>query len=260
MIPTWVFTNSFILNIIWFNVRSTQSGCRIEHLRDYLLRLFCKQPFGCSAWFLLLQAFITLHLVNTHWGGLLRLSAAHFHILNFIFWHLHSKWKVGIWRLWFVNCIGAVRWRWRGSTGPTEIVEWDATVIWHRGVRGAQHRSPRKIWDKSTLSFVFHRHSSCSPAKRWAKRLMVRNYAQGRQIRGVARSGRPRTKEGRRAGVQHLTWEERSTVGGETEGIWTRKWFVFFFSRNVTHDQDFSEEKNRFGDREEKDKKSYRVE
>lgn len=48
MIPTWVFTNSFILNIIWFNVRSTQSGCRIEHLRDYLLRLFCKQ-LGCSA-------------------------------------------------------------------------------------------------------------------------------------------------------------------------------------------------------------------
>lgn len=146
MIPTWVFTNSFILNIIWFKVRSTQSVCRIEHLRDYLLRLFCKQPVGCSAstsQFCCFKAFITPHLVNTHWGGLLRLPAAHFHILNFIFWHLHSKWEVGIWRRWLVNCPGAGRWRWRGGT----VSHRDSWMGCHSGLaRRREESTEQKSW------------------------------------------------------------------------------------------------------------------
>ncbi|KAK9519514.1 hypothetical protein VZT92_022240 [Zoarces viviparus] len=50
--------------------------------------------------------------------------------------------------------------------GPTERVEWDPSVIWHRGGKGAQHKSWTRFEPKALCCPTFNRHSSVRPARR----------------------------------------------------------------------------------------------
>lgn len=128
----------------------------------------------------------------------------------------------------FVVCIVAIRWRWRGSTVPRR--ELNGIPVWSGTEAGGEHSiSPGRGLSQEQSARLTSTFFRLSGPQRWAKRFTARNYARGRQIHGVARRGNPRTKEGRQTGVQQLTWEERSAVGGETRGIWSRKWYVYFF-------------------------------
>lgn len=128
---------------------------------------------------------------------------------------------------------------WR-PRGPTEIVEWNPSVIWHSGRRGAQHRSPGGgLSQEHCAARLFIDIRPSVRAAKQSQTFAVRNYARIRQFRGVLGCGNPADKEGQ-AG-----WSATDLSGEEY--CWRGNWrnleseviCLFFFFRNVTYVQGF---------------------
>lgn len=218
---------------------------------------YCKQPFGfCSP--VTSAALAALHKCAVQAGCRL-FPHIKFHFLVF-------KCKVGEneergGAAGFVAMIEAIRWRWRGSTVP--LRELNEVPVWSGTEAAAEHStspggglSPK---NSAALTFID------TPLYSWPERLSqlctARNYARGRRTCGAACSGKPRTKEGTKPGVQQLTWVERSSVEGErVESGVGSDFSVFSFFRNVTWNvQDFRDEARQFGKRGWKRTKSWVV-
>lgn len=85
---------------------------------------------------------------------------------------------------------------WR-PRGPTEIVEWNPSVIWHSGGRGAQRTSPGGgLSQEHCAARLFIDIRPSVRAAKLSQTFAVRNYARIRQFRGVLGCGNHADKEG----------------------------------------------------------------